>query len=192
MTIVLPFLSLFVAWAPNSSAVEPDHFLQADLNNPAALEEATRVLVEEVKLASRPNTYLVVDLVANALIMKARGVELQRLPFSKWSAASREAMTGIYRLAARPSVVRRKIDPSVTPEQAPIALADMPVHYHLDFTPSLAIDVIPPVDRAPLRWTMIQATIWGRWLRSWFRSLSSEPVPPQPCLVLTLPEFQLC
>ena len=185
-----PFLCLFlmVICIPVSSAGEPEQPFHVDLNNPAALEEAARVLGEEIKLAARPHTYLVVDLVANAIIMKARGVELQRLPLSKWSAESREAMAATYRLMARPAVVRRKIDPSA-PEQEPISLADMPTHYHLDFTPPFILEVVPPVEHAPLRWALVQARGWARSLRAWMDSLfSRRPSSPQPRLILTLPE----
>jgi hypothetical protein len=185
MTIVLLFLSVLVAGTHGASAEDVPFHL--DHRDAGALEEATRVLAEEVKLAARPHTYLLVDLVDNVVIMKARGVELQRLPLRNWSAVSREAMTGTFRLTARPSVVRRKIDPAAGAEQEPITLADMPGDYHLDFTPSLAIDVVPPPSDAPLRWSVLQVTLWGMSARSWLESFRPGSAPC-PRLVLTLPE----
>src|SRR5262245_41900351 len=185
-----PFLALvlLVLWMPRSLASEPEYPFQVDLSNPSALQEATRVLAEEVGLAARPQTYLVVDLVSNTVIIKARGVELQRLPLSNWSAEYRESMAGIYRLISRPPVMRRKINPSV-PEQEPISLADMPTHYRLEFTPTFILEVVPPVDRAPIRWALSQARAWGRWLRWWIDAffLPGSPVP-HPRLLLILPE----
>ncbi|HJT22520.1 MAG TPA: hypothetical protein VJ746_18760, partial [Nitrospira sp.] len=129
MIIVLLSFSVLVAWGHDASAEEfPFHL---DRTNPGALEEATRVLTEEVKLAARPYTYLLIDLADNVIIMKARGVELQRLPLPSWSAVSRDAMTGTFRLMARPSIARRKINPAAGAEQEPISLADMPGDYHL-------------------------------------------------------------
>ena len=191
MTIAFLFLSLWVTCLPIASAAEPDNPFKVDANDPAALQEATRVLSEEVKLAARPRAYLVIDLVANAVIMKARGVELHRLSISKWSAESPEGMAGTFRLMARPSVGRRKIDPSLVADQEPISLADMPAHYHLAFSPSLTLEILPTVDQAPLRWTLLQAKAWWRWLRACFQSLaSSQPSQPDPLLLLTLSEDQ--
>lgn len=189
MTVPLLFLFLLLVWIPDSSAAEADHPPEVELNNTAALAEATRVLAEEVKLAARPQTYLLVDLTAGAVIMKARGVELQRLPLSAWSTESREAMTSTYRLVTRPPVARRKIDPAGASEQEPISLADMPTYYRVEFAPPLVLEVVPPANHAPLRWTVVQARAWGRWFRSWLLSISSlRQSSPQPRLVLTLPE----
>jgi hypothetical protein len=185
MTIVLLFLSVLVAGTRDALAQDlPFHL---DRTNPAALEEAARVLSEEVKLAARPHTYLLIDLADNAIIMKARGVELQRLPLPRWSAVSRDAMTGTFRLVARPSIARRKIGPAGGADQEPVTLADMPVDYHLDFTPSLTIDVVPQPSEAPLRWTFLQVKLWSSSLRSWFQSFRPRATP-LPRLVLTLPE----
>ncbi|HEU4684130.1 MAG TPA: hypothetical protein VFS39_06490 [Nitrospira sp.] len=185
MTIVRLLLCLLVIVVQDVSAGEPGS-LGADEHDFASLEEATRVLAEEVKLASHPQTYLLVDLVAGTIVMKARGIELQRLPFSSWSAESRERMTGTFRLLERPSVQRPKLTPSSS-EHPPITLDDMPNHYHLLFSPPLGIDVIPPMGDAPLQWVLMQAKTVARYLRSSL-SISGAADPPPPHLVLTLSE----
>jgi hypothetical protein len=186
MTIALLLLSLLVVCVPVTGASELDN-LDVDINDPAALQEATRVLADEVKLAARPHAYLLIDLAAHAVIMKARGVEMHRLSIARWSAEFREKMTGTFRLISRPAVVRRKMDPSLTSEQEPISLADMPASYHLAFSPPLRIDITAPADRAPVRWALLQVKLWWRWLVQMFHSLSSGPTPQsEPYLLLTL------
>ena len=122
-------------------AAEGDLFPDLDMNNPSVLREASRVLEEELKLAARPQTYLLIDFVSEAIQIKARGVELHRLPIAAWSVTGFPRLTGTFRLTARPSVIRRKIDPSATTEQEPISLTDMPVEYRLSFTPAMTIEV---------------------------------------------------
>ena len=61
-----------------SWAAEGEVFPDLDINNPSALQEGSRVLEEELKLAARPQTYLLVDLVTGSILIKARGVDLHR------------------------------------------------------------------------------------------------------------------
>src|SRR5678816_4528948 len=75
--LVSPLLFIPPAWA-----AETENVLAVDITDPAALQEATRILAEEVKLAARPQTYIIVDLVDRALVIKGRGAELHRLPLS--------------------------------------------------------------------------------------------------------------
>lgn len=190
MTLAFLLLPLLLSLAPSTSASEPDNPLDVDFNHPLALQEATRVLAEEVKVATRAQPYVLIDLTANAIIMKARGIELHRIPISKWSAESRDGMTGSFRLDARPTVVRRKADLSVTIEQQePISLADMPTHYQLAFHPSLTLDIIPPANHAPVRWVLLHMKVWWRWLWQSVRSLiSPQRSQAEPYLLLTVSE----
>lgn len=189
MTIALLLLSLLAACAPPVSAAEIDNPLDIDLNDPTALQEATRVLAEEIKLAARPQTYLVIDLVSQAVIMKARGLEMHRLPILRWSGESRETMTGTYRLTSRPPIIRRKVTPSAAAGQEPISLADMPTTYRLVFSPPLTLEILPPANQSPFRWMLSQAKLYWRWARHWFLALSSGSTPePRPRLLLTLSE----
>ena len=75
------------------------------------LQEATRVLEEEIKLAARPQTYVLIDLASNIILIKGRGVELHRIPIESWSASHLDQFMTAYRLRERPPVSRRKIDP---------------------------------------------------------------------------------
>lgn len=159
-------------------AGETDSFPGLDLNNPASVQEATRVLEEEVKLASRPQTYLLLDLVTRTLQIKGRGIELHRLTITAWSAKDLHELKGTHRLIARPAVLRRKIDPTLSVEQEPISLADMPVDYTLSFTTPLSIDVMPIVGENPFHWIRAKGQTWWRDLKdSWSTDQSAAQVP---------------
>ncbi|MBA5866529.1 MAG: hypothetical protein GDA67_07515 [Nitrospira sp. CR1.3] len=189
MAIVLLLLSLLVGCVPTASSAELDNPLDVDINDPAALQEATRVLADELKLAARPQTYLLIDLVSQAVVIKARGVEMHRLSILRWSVESLENMTGIFRLTARPPIVRRKVTPSAAAGQDPISLSDMPVSYRLAFSSSLTMEIMPPAQQAPLQWALSRAKAWWRWLRRWFQTLSSPNVSePAPHILLTFSE----
>jgi hypothetical protein len=136
---------LLLALTTPSWGKDIEAFPNLNLNNPNELTEATRVLEEELKLAARPNTYLLIDLGASTIHIKGRGIGLHQIPIITWSVRSREDLKGIHRLAARPPVVRRKIEPGAGVEQEPISLADMPADYVLSFTPSLSVTVVPSV-----------------------------------------------
>ena len=120
-------------------------FPDLNLNNPNELKEATRVLEEELKLAARSQTYLLIDLSGSTIHIKSRGIALHQIPIIAWSAGSRDDLKGIHRLVTRPPVVRRKIEPGAGVEQEPISLTDMPVDYVLSFNPSLSVTVVPSV-----------------------------------------------
>ncbi|MCC6141175.1 MAG: hypothetical protein IT389_11260 [Nitrospira sp.] len=188
LSIILSALLLFSApgWAADGE-VFPD----LDANDPVALQEGSRVLEEEVKLAARPQTYLLIDLVSGGIHIKARGVELHRLPIAAWTAAELSRLTGTFRLIARPPVVRRKIDPSATTEQEPISLSDMPVEYRLSFTPALTMDVESAVEQGAMEW--IRATSRKAWtrLRLWKQQLGGEPsLNEAPTLTIALSSEQ--
>ena len=156
---------LLLAIGTPSQAGDFEAFPDLNLSDPGAVQEATRVLNEEIKLAVRPQTYLLIDLVASTIYIKARGVELHRIPIVSWSGKALENLKGTHRLIARPPVIRRKIDPTVSIEQEPISLADMPVVYVLSFTPPLTIDVAPVARENPLQWLRAQGNAWWRNLK---------------------------
>ncbi len=178
------FLFLCVLVLPGWAG-DPLAFPDLNLNDPGAVREASRVLEEELKLAARPQTYVIIDLAFGAIHIKGRGVELHRLAIARWSAAGTTAMTGTFRLHARPSVARRKVDPRITVEQEPISLADMPVQYPLSFVPSLTVEVHPAATDHPWLWSLASSRIWWRQMKEW-RAWLSDPGPPQPYLELTL------
>lgn len=166
--ILCAVLVLLLASSIPGYAGETDSFPGLDLHNHASVQEATRVLEEEVKLAARPQTYLLLDLVTRTLQIKGRGIELHRMTITAWSAKALHELKGTHRLITRPPVLRRKIDPTASVEQEPISLADMPVDYTLSFTPPLSIDVMPIAGESPFQWIRARGQTWWRDLKdSW-------------------------
>ena len=180
-------LALFLPFAAPSWGAEYDAFPDLGIIDPTSLQEASRVLEEELRLAARPQTYLLVDLVAHRIAIKARGVALYEIPLVGWSVTGSEQMTKTFRLIARPPVVRRKIYPSSTAEQEPIALPDMPTHYRVTFTPPFNLEIAPAAGEDPLRWAWSRVTNWWQQLGRWSSSLvAGHPVQNEPSLRLTL------
>jgi hypothetical protein len=171
---------LLLAFTTPSWGKDLEAFPDLNLNNPTELKEATRVLEEELKLAARPQTYLLIDLGAGTIHIKGRGIGLHQIPIVTWSSGSREDLKGIHRLVARPPVVRRKIEPGAGAEQEPISLADMPADYVLSFTPSLSVTVVPSVaSDSLLQSAVLLGKVGWRNVRDWtsrlFMDRSSEP-----------------
>jgi hypothetical protein len=157
-----------------TQAGDLEAFPDLHLSDPGAVQEATRVLEEEVRLAARPQTYLLIDLVTRTIQIKGRGVELHRIPIVAWSGRALHSMKGVYRMIARPPVLRRKIDPTASVEQEPISLADMPADYALAFTPPLTIDVVPAAGENPVQWLKAQGKAWWRNVKDWNGSFSAS------------------
>jgi hypothetical protein len=190
MPLSIIFLAVLFLAVP-CGAAEIEVFPDLDMNNPSAIQEASRVLEEELKLAARPQTYLLIDLVSGAIQIKARGVDLHRLPIAAWSITERPRLTGTFRLTARPPVVRRKIDPSATTEQEPISLSDMPTEYRLSFVPAMTMDVESSAEQGAMGW--IQATSRKAWkqLRVWKQRLAGIHSPGgAPTINMTLASEQ--
>ena len=185
MRLWLPLLLLCVFGSPGWAA-EPDAFPDLNIHNASEVREASRVLEEELKLAARPQTYVVIDLAAGAISIKGRGVELHRMMISRWSAVGAATMTGTFRVRARPPVTRRKVDPGIAVEQEPISLADMPVRYALLLAPALIVDVHPPLTENPWLWSLASSRILWRHMKDWALSRLSNPRPTDPYLELTL------
>lgn len=177
---------LFLVMVSTGWAAEYDAFPDLKRDDPAALREATRVLEEEVKLAARPQTYLLLDLPAGAVRIKGRGVDLHRISILRWAATAPHQLTGTFRLAARPPVVRRKIDPSATTEQEPIALADMPTDYQLSFTPALRVEIQSARDEGVVQRTLSSAANLWRQLKAWGTAHTNQPSPPEASIELSL------
>jgi hypothetical protein len=171
---------LVLAFTTPSWGKDIEVFRDLNLNNTSQLKEATRVLEEELKLAARPQTYLLIDLGKSTIHIKARGISLHQIPIVAWSAGSQENLKGIHRLVARPPVVRRKIEPGAGAEQEPISLADMPVDYVLSLSPSLRITVVPSVagDSLLQRVVLLGKVGWRNvkdWTSRFLTDPSSEP-----------------
>jgi hypothetical protein len=187
LCVVVFFLCLLAA---PIRAADLEVFPDLNIQDAAALQEASRVLAEELKLAAKPQTYVVVDLVLNSIHIKGRGIELHRIPVAGWSATLTTGMTGTFRLRARPSVVRRKIDPTATVEQEPISLADMPVQYDVSFSPSMTLEVLPAARERPLLWSLGSGRMWWRQLQRWAGAWLRTAGPADPYLQVTLSTAQ--
>ena len=180
------FVLLLLSTLP-AGATEPENVFGIDLNDPAALQEATRILAEEVKLAARPQTSVIVDLVDRAVVIKGRGAELHRFPIEQWSASHLAEVSTTFRLQARPPVTRRKIEPSAGGDQPPVSLDDMPTDFTLTFSPSFLLAVHPSATADFWRWLRFTLREWWVWLKNWIRTLATGKEPaPQPVLRLTL------
>jgi hypothetical protein len=180
--LALLLLSTLPAWATDS-----ENILGIDLNDPAVLQEANRILAEEVKLAARPQTYVIVDLVDRAVLIKGRGAELHRFLIEQWSASHLGEASHTFRLQARPPVTRRKIEPAAGGDQPPVSLDDMPIDFTLTFSPALFMVVQPSATDDFWRWLRFTLREWWIWLKSWTRRLATGTEPPsQPILRLTL------
>jgi len=186
VTWILLWSFLLIA-APPTRAADTDYPLSVDVTNPAALQEATRILAEEVKLASRPQTYVIVDLVDRAVLIKGRGVELHRFPIEHWSAGELANASATFRLQMRPAVSRRKIEPAAGGEQAPISLDDMPTDFTLQFSPNFSLTVHPPASDDIGRWLRFKTREWWMWLKDVAITLGTEKGPlPHPWLYLSV------
>ena len=160
-------------------------FPDLNLKDPASIQEATRVLEAEVKLAARPQTYLLIDLVTRTIHVKGRGVDLHTIPILAWSLKAPESIQSTHRLVTRPPINRRKIDPTASVEQQPISLADMPVDYELSCTPPLTITIMSSPGDHPIHWMISRAKIWWRELKEGTASFSRDQSNP------TSPSLQL-
>lgn len=186
VTWILIWSLLLMAASPTQAA-DAEYLLSVDVTNPAALQEATRVLAEEVKLASRPQTYVIVDLVDRAVLIKGRGIELHRFPIEQWSGGQLADASATFRLQTRPPVTRRKIEPAAGGEQPPISLDDMPTDFTLQFSPTFSLTVHPSASDDIGRWLRFKGREWWMWLKDWAITLTTGKGPlPQPWLYLSV------
>ena len=168
-------------------AVEPSSHGSVKGNDLDALREANRVLEEEIKLASGPRVYWLLDLSERVVTIKARGVELHRFPILAWHMAGGGSVAELFRLRARPSVARPKATSGDEASQELVELQDMPAEYELVFDPLLTLFVAPPGHERPWLWARSRLREWFTRFASWGRSVV---VPSQkaagPRLRLTL------
>lgn len=180
-------LLILLIFTSPSWGKDVETFPDLDLSDGRALKEATRVLEEEVKLAARPQTYVLIDLVASQVQIKGRGVGLLHIPIIAWTAESKEDLKGVHKLVARPSVVRRKINPGAATEQEPISLADMPTDYVLSFTPAMTIRVVPSAtSEHPVQSLVNLGKAWWHGLANWTTGLLADQSSKSPHLQLTI------
>lgn len=147
-------LSLALLAAAASAIDSPDR-------DTAALSEATRLLEDELKLAARPQIYLVLNLAERHIAIKGRGLELHRIPIADWTRSGNHPLTSIFRLRTRPAVDRPK---AATVENAPVSaieLHNMPDTYELHFDPGLVILVTQSWRDRP--WERMKALLRAWW-----------------------------
>lgn len=127
----------------------------------AAVIAANRLLEEELKLAGRPQIYLVLDLASRVIVIKSRGIELHRLAIAEWRQVGEGSLNGVFRLRARPSVTRPKAGPADNASMPTIELQDMPDSYHVVFDPALIISVGQSARERP--WSWIKGFVQEWW-----------------------------
>ena len=152
-------------------AAEPPSHASVRGNDLESLHEANRVLEEEIKLASRPRVYWLLDLSERVIAIKARGVELHRFPVLAWRMAGEGSVAEGFRLRARPSVARPKATSGDEASQELIELEDMPAEYELAFDPPITLFVAPPARERPWLWARSHLREWFTRLGSWARSV---------------------
>lgn len=166
---------LLLTFATPGWGKEPEAFPDLSLSDGQAIKEATRVLEEEVKLAARPQAYVLIDLVTKIIHIKGRGIDLHQIPIISWASNSPDNLKGIHKLTTRPAVVRRKIEPGAGAEQEPISVADMPVDYVLIFPPTLTITVVPSAaEDNLLRGALFLSKAWWRQTKTWAGTVFSN------------------
>jgi hypothetical protein len=179
--------SIFLSLVSDVWGGEPEIVPLPDSTDPHPLQEMVRLLDEEVKLAARPQTYVIIDLVDRAVLIKGRGVELHRFPIERWSAVQLDKATTTFRLQKRPPVTRHKVDPAAGAEQSPISLDDMPIEFTLSFSPSLTVAVHPSASDNPWCWLKFKGREWWMWLKDWSLILATGNAPPsRPSIHLTV------
>ena len=146
-----------------------------DSDSPEVLREAIRLLEDEIKIANRPRTYVIVDLFEGVVLVKARGIELHRFTIHRWSVLGSGGHTGPYRLLERPPIARRKIDPGQMAEQTPISLEDMPTEFILQFSPPLRVAIRGSSDTfwEPLAF---KGHEWWIWIKGYARAVMTGNV----------------
>ncbi|MBI3603744.1 MAG: hypothetical protein HY205_04770 [Nitrospirae bacterium] len=180
----VPALAAESSSPDTDSPAKPSRIDQDDLE---LLREANRLLEEEIKLASRPQIYVVLDLGEKLLFIKGRGVELHRFPIKTWRVSGAQSVSGLFRLRARPTVTRPKAVPGHDPSLEPIGLEDMPAEYLLVYDPGLFLVVAPAIREQPWLWAWSRLREWWTRLGAWTRlAASNEPTAAGPVLRLTL------
>lgn len=187
MRLIWAIVLVALAWVISPSVSELASQSCSQANDSDVLREANRILEEEIKLAAHPQIYLLLDLPDRSITIKGRGVKLSRLPIVAWQAVEERAMAGVFRLRARPQVVRPKAAPQDDPAQDPIELKDMPAAYELLFDPTLTVTVVPPLQERPWLWAKSLMRDCWTGIASWIRSSNAkDQKATSPFLRLTL------
>jgi hypothetical protein len=163
---------------------------------PADVAERNHLLEQELRLAARPQTYLVLDLQTGQLLIKASGLELHRLVIASWATSEFDRLVGPFFLKARPPILRTKSGPVDDPSAKPIELSDMPSMFELPFDPPLVVSVEASTHGSV--WVRLRSRVVGWWhsLTRLSRSLSDSSrstedlYPPMVSLALAEEDAQ--
>ena len=143
----------------------PDPSLLPAATTDLEVSESTRVLEEEVRLSSRPQLYLLLDLPARLLFIKSHAMELFRLPVEAWSVSDERGIGRTFTLRTRPAVPRQKAVPGQDPTLEPIELRHMPMSYELLLDPNLTMFVTPSWRERPELWMRTFLQDWYQRIR---------------------------
>ncbi len=174
-TVVRPAIAELASPTPPQNASEGRH-----------LREANRLLEEEIIVASKAQVYLLADLSLPAILIKARGIELYRLPIQSWQLSGKVAWPHLYRVLQRPPVDRTEARIGTDATADPVELVEMPAEFLLSCDPPLQVSVRPPPGQQPWYWARNQARTAWQMLSAWLRGLAIGSPPGQPWLRLTL------
>jgi hypothetical protein len=115
------------------------------------LMEENSFLKAEVELARSSKIYVIFDLAAKKILMKAKGILLKELPvesYSQWGTPVRPKPLPLLGKTALVKPERKEIKPKTdvaenAPEPEVLQLEDMPVRYQLKFDDGIQISVKP-------------------------------------------------
>jgi hypothetical protein len=150
--MIRPFLLILLFFVTSDSLCLAVSAQPAPVTEEEVLREANRTLEQELKLAGRPQIYLVLDLSEGVLLIKGRGLELYRFGILHWELSAGAELAHIFRLQARPAVRRPELAPGEDAAETVISLDDMPAEYLLAFEPNLWLAVTPPAFEQPWLW----------------------------------------
>lgn len=158
LSALLVMFSFVVGYPADGGAQSPDPTVERQV-----LQDVNRTLQEEIKLAAKPQIYLLIDVAQGMTVLKARGVEVHRLTILSWQASDDRPLVGLFKLTARPPVDRPKTKPGEDATEHPIELSDMPAEYALSLTPAATLFVAPPIQEHP--WLRVRSLLREWWVR---------------------------
>jgi hypothetical protein len=163
MAFFFLFIGLYASFFPSVALARET--VHERIDGPTAILEANRLLEEELKVAARPQIYMVLDPVAKVILIKSRGIELHRLPIAAWRQVGKGSLTGVFRLRARPALNRPKAAPpdNTNATVTAIELQHMPDRYDLVFDPGLIISIGQSPRERP--WAWVKDTVEEWWSR---------------------------
>jgi hypothetical protein len=135
-----------------------------------ALWRDSRRLEAEAELAQKPKSYFVLDLAARRVAVKARGMDLLRIPVEETGYWGRRLTPGPTALVAKESL-KQPARPQIRPgeekkdetlDEQILEVKDMPTAYHLRLEDGLDVQVLPAAE--PGFWPQLRRRLrFWRW-----------------------------